>query len=93
MPEHYPVFGEFFQFMEIVLSTVVCNEILMGLYDVSMLLWKNGGEWRGITIVGTEAIRDYCKGAIKSKFAALLTKGCLNEENRAKVSLLVNQFF
>lgn len=93
MPEHYPVFGEFFQFMEAVLSTVVCNEILMDLHDVSMLLWKNGGVRRRVAIVGTEAIRDYCKGAIKSRFAALLTKNCLNEENREKVSLLVNQFF
>ena len=40
------MFGEFFQFMEAVLSTVVCNEILMDLYDVSMLLWKNGVVWR-----------------------------------------------
>lgn len=87
------MFGEFFQFMEAVLSTVVCNEILMDLYDVSMLLWKNGASRRRAAIVGTEAIRDYCKGSIKSRFSALLAKNCLNEENREKVALLVNQFF
>ena len=42
LPEQYPVFGEFFQFMEAVISIVVCNDIIADMVDACISLWRNG---------------------------------------------------